>query len=279
MLHYATVPNAYDIAILVSGDKDFMPALIRTRQKARKVGIVSKRPDCNRALYQTPNLIDYDVIWFEDYLDRLITPKAGIDIESITNAPDISRFTVIKVIYDFVARSNLPMVSSRDVGRYLKRFPIGTSDIQTELKRQFRGLHQIVREAGVFAIQNIESKLDKTFWISLTSNAEDALVAEARQARLTDLEKEFFDTYSLDQLDDPERAYEFSILELSKIRPSSVTQFHVGARNGFNIESEAPRQEEALPSKQDYSIHTVARLKRILSRSEFASVRGQSGPH
>ncbi len=33
MLHYATVPGAYDVAILVSGDKDFIPALSRIRQK------------------------------------------------------------------------------------------------------------------------------------------------------------------------------------------------------------------------------------------------------
>ena len=35
MLHYATVPNAFDVAVLISGDADFLPALVRTRQKAR----------------------------------------------------------------------------------------------------------------------------------------------------------------------------------------------------------------------------------------------------
>ena len=32
MVHYSTVPNAFDIAVLVSGDRDFIPALVRTRQ-------------------------------------------------------------------------------------------------------------------------------------------------------------------------------------------------------------------------------------------------------
>jgi uncharacterized LabA/DUF88 family protein len=36
MLHYATVPNAYDVAVLLTGDKDFLPAMTRTRQKGRK---------------------------------------------------------------------------------------------------------------------------------------------------------------------------------------------------------------------------------------------------
>jgi len=41
MLHYATVPNAYDVAVLLSGDKDFIPALTRTRQKGKQVEVVS----------------------------------------------------------------------------------------------------------------------------------------------------------------------------------------------------------------------------------------------
>ena len=47
MLHYATVPNAYDVAILLSGDKDFVPALVRTRQKGKQVCVSSMRAGCN----------------------------------------------------------------------------------------------------------------------------------------------------------------------------------------------------------------------------------------
>ena len=43
MLHYATVPNAFDVAVLVSGDRDFIPALVRTRQKGKRVAICSMR--------------------------------------------------------------------------------------------------------------------------------------------------------------------------------------------------------------------------------------------
>ena len=48
ILHYATVPKAYDIAILLSGDKDFLPALIRTRQKGKRVAIVAAKRGCNQ---------------------------------------------------------------------------------------------------------------------------------------------------------------------------------------------------------------------------------------
>ena len=39
MLHYATVPGAFDVAVLLSGDRDFLPALVRTRQKGKRVAI------------------------------------------------------------------------------------------------------------------------------------------------------------------------------------------------------------------------------------------------
>ena len=43
MLHYATVPGAFDVAVLVSGDSDFLPALVRTRQRGKRVAICSLR--------------------------------------------------------------------------------------------------------------------------------------------------------------------------------------------------------------------------------------------
>ena len=36
MMHYATVPDAYDVAVICTGDKDFMPAMERTRQKGKR---------------------------------------------------------------------------------------------------------------------------------------------------------------------------------------------------------------------------------------------------
>ena len=50
MMHYATVPNAYDVAILVSGDKDFIPALARIRQKGKRVALCSMHNCCSRDL-------------------------------------------------------------------------------------------------------------------------------------------------------------------------------------------------------------------------------------
>lgn len=48
MLYYATLPNAYDIAVLVSGDFDFMPALLKVRQQGKRVAVCATRKSCSR---------------------------------------------------------------------------------------------------------------------------------------------------------------------------------------------------------------------------------------
>ena len=75
MLHYATVPDAFDVAVLLSGDRDFIPALLRTRQKGKRVAICSMR---NSASYEfedpAAHIKDFGVLWLDDRLGELVTP-------------------------------------------------------------------------------------------------------------------------------------------------------------------------------------------------------------
>jgi hypothetical protein len=266
MLHYATVPNSYDVAVLLSGDKDFMPALIRTRQKARKVAIVSMRSYCNRALLETPNISDYDVIWIEDYIDRLIVPKEGVDLA--VRQPDISRFTLMKVIYDFIDKSDLSAVSSRDVGRYLKHLRFGDSDLQAEFKNQFRGLYTFLRDCRIFTTRirspQAEDPNDKSFWIGLMDDAEEIMFQEAKNTRFSDLEKVFFDSYSLEYLDQRDKAYESSLgLPVSEVSPRARI-------NGAHFET--PAEHNAQPVK-NYSVYKLLQLKEFC-RSRALPVSG-----
>ena len=50
MLSMATVPEAYDIAVVVTGDKDFVPVMKKTREKGKRVAIASMRNSCNSDL-------------------------------------------------------------------------------------------------------------------------------------------------------------------------------------------------------------------------------------
>ena len=57
MLYLATVPDAYDVAVIITGDKDFMPAMQKTRltgtlfiscRPARRTILISSNDDLFR---------------------------------------------------------------------------------------------------------------------------------------------------------------------------------------------------------------------------------------
>jgi hypothetical protein len=50
MMHYATIEDGYDVGVLVTGDKDFMPAMSRVRQKGKRMVLTTMRNSCNRDL-------------------------------------------------------------------------------------------------------------------------------------------------------------------------------------------------------------------------------------
>ena len=116
MLHYATEPGAYDVAVILTGDRDFEPAMFRTRQKGKKVALVSMRAGCNKSLQSnTGNIRDYDIIWLDDKenLDQLVVMKDGGG--SVVNA-----ITAVVAIAKFVLEHKDGGAKSRSVGRFLK---------------------------------------------------------------------------------------------------------------------------------------------------------------
>ena len=68
------------------------------------MGIVSSRRGCNQALFDTPNIKDYDIVWIEDYLDRLIIPLSKTKLARMNEPGDVSPFTVAKVIRDMIKK-------------------------------------------------------------------------------------------------------------------------------------------------------------------------------
>jgi uncharacterized LabA/DUF88 family protein len=47
---YNAVVGAYDIAVILTGDKDFIPAMEKTRTIGKRVALCSIRSSCNRYL-------------------------------------------------------------------------------------------------------------------------------------------------------------------------------------------------------------------------------------
>ena len=63
--------------MIVTGDKDFIPALQKTRQKGKRVAICSMRNSCNRALTSPDKIRDFNMIWMDNYFSELIVPKTN----------------------------------------------------------------------------------------------------------------------------------------------------------------------------------------------------------
>ena len=272
MLHFATVPHAYDTALLLSGDKDFMPAMVRTRQKGRKIGLVSMRRGCNRALYETDGVKDYSVIWLEDHLDKLIKPKP--DVAEPDELCYSDTFFLILMV-DFLQHAGLSKVSSRDLGRYLKylRFPKdapGAGSVLDELKRSFGGgLYLFLQTYDNLLVMQErddraykEDATDNAYWVALrmpgAATEIKSLQAqlENREDWMTPPELAFFEAYSTDVLKTQRQtAYYHSLL---------LHENDVSEEIGSTYQQQLTQQQQvSLPDDltRDYSQFKVAELK------------------
>jgi Uncharacterized conserved protein len=274
MLHYATVPNAYDIAILLSGDKDFIPAMVRTRQKGRKVGVVSMRTGCNRGLYENSHIKDFDVVWLDDFLDRLLVPlpadQVGKTAQSVHNRGLLSAFTITKVILDFVSQSPYGKVSSRDVGRYLKNLelPGGTSMLD-DVKVGQGGLRRFLQDRmpAVFDVSDpqvspIRDPTDRSYWIEKKEGASAVLIDEAKRTKFTPEEKKFLENYHSGAIEKglEKEIYHYTIDAMEYVPPEiedmSAYSSAISGLDSSHITVSVPQSDRI-----DYSFNTVAELK------------------
>lgn len=247
MLHFATVPDAYDVALLLTGDKDFIPAMVRTRQKGRRVGLVSMKAYSTRAFHETPNIKDYDPIWLDDYLDQIIKPRANAPhLRGNRPLPQISLYTIMQVVSDFIEASGAASISSRDIGRYIKSISIGGRCMLDEVKEIYGGLYQFLIISTIFSV---ETSGVNDYWVGL----EDELVNEALdkakgEASLSEAENEFFQYYSIKRLQNKQKYFEFTMKGLGLFSDEPI---------------DGPSQVQPQRNEPDFSQMKVVELKEI----------------
>lgn len=74
MLYQSTL-DEFDIAIILSGDKDYIPAIEKTKLIGKQVALCSLRGSCNRDYLKFDSLLDYKVIWINDFEDFMFIPS------------------------------------------------------------------------------------------------------------------------------------------------------------------------------------------------------------
>jgi hypothetical protein len=255
MLHHAPT---FDVAVLLSGDKDFLPALLRTRQQQKRIALVSMKRGCNKALVEVVEG-EYPVVWLEDHLEELIVPRTDAFVPQDVNngaVSDLSVFTLLKVLRDFVRHSPAAdKVSSRDVGRYLKTLRFGALTMLDELKLAYGGLSLFLKTHGlsVFGVDDSNSSFNSknsNYWISVLPGVDEALLKVAKLTKFSQAEKDFFETYTLEPLQDKGLFYWFTN-ELDRDRPVIAD-----SKDDNEPEVEIPDH-----LTKDYSACTVAQLK------------------
>ena len=144
MVHYSTVPNAFDIAVLVSGDRDFIPALVRTRQKGKRVCVTSMRNSASLD-YEDPeaNIKDFDVLWLDDHLDDLVAP---IHPSLLNERPAMANY-LRSVVLDFLAeRSDAREggIALDELSAHLQQIALGETSALRYIKHEFGGLASFI---------------------------------------------------------------------------------------------------------------------------------------
>ncbi len=74
ILYYAAVPNAYDIAVVLIGDKDYIPALHSARKLGKRIVIASIRQSCTPEFSDPDDaerIRDTDLIWLNDLISEI----------------------------------------------------------------------------------------------------------------------------------------------------------------------------------------------------------------
>lgn len=74
MMYFSALPNAYDVAVVIIGERDYVPMLRTVRRLGKRVILVSIRGACSPDLsdpIDAARVKDSDVIWLDDLLARL----------------------------------------------------------------------------------------------------------------------------------------------------------------------------------------------------------------
>ncbi len=182
MMHYAAVPGAYDCAVLVSGDKDFMPAMSRIRQVGKRVALVSMRNCCSRDMVRpSAHVRDFDPIWLDDFLDEIVLPTHD---RLAPGAPRQAASQILDVITEYIRGQPGATASSRDIGRYLQTVRVESTDVDvlSALKQKHAGLRAFFHTFTDKFVLHRGSGDDKLeFRVTLAAPADES---DARQEEL-----------------------------------------------------------------------------------------------
>lgn len=129
-LYYAAIPHAYDIAIVLVGDRDYVPVLQHVRRLGKRVAIASIKGSCPEEFidpYDKARIKDTDIIWINDYLSEIeLKPeKRQLECESPNHVGDRKFWTEYRPrkgerVFCDACRQKFREQKARDYAEYVK---------------------------------------------------------------------------------------------------------------------------------------------------------------
>lgn len=105
--------SAYDIAIVVCGDRDFVPALQAVRRLGKRVAILSAHGSCAREFSDandTAHVRDFDTLWLDELWPQLVSPSARPALHIVPGAvPPAARTDHMSVAVPLPASPSVPL--------------------------------------------------------------------------------------------------------------------------------------------------------------------------
>ena len=269
MLYMATVPEAYDVAVIITGDKDFIPALQKTRLKAKRVAIASVRNSCNKDLTrQDLHIRDFDLIWLEDHMDKLTAERPPSFALSAA-----AEKKLVDLVTECMSSAQGQPLSSRHLGRFLQ-----THQIEDESKTGFKTDALSLLKKGHFSIRAFLDRYSHSFKLILMPGESEFHIQQVDKNAdaVTDSEDE----------DDGEDVYPSGAVFDDGLFSDGLTVAGIdpveGREDGYDFEREGEAEEdeaETVPEEADslraeFSKLTVADIKKDLERRDAKPKRG-----
>jgi NYN domain-containing protein len=97
-LELAYLPSGYDIAVFVAGDLDYLPAMKKIRKLGKRVALVSSKTSCAKVYRHCSGAraIDFDVIWLDDFLERISWTNGSKNNRSAKRRPSGSNSGTVR---------------------------------------------------------------------------------------------------------------------------------------------------------------------------------------
>lgn len=174
MMYCATMQGSYDVAVLVSGDRDFLPVMKKVRQMGRRVALCSTRKACSQSLLDpAAHVRDFDPIWLDDHLETILVRNNNTIMD---NEQLMSKKELIDVVASYLLQQEGCQATSTSIGAHLMQQIVNGRDALSQLKQQYRNLISFMLACKTFDTENADGiqylvKLNRTEYVRKSRNA------------------------------------------------------------------------------------------------------------